>query len=69
VVEQILNWSTVVLIGVTAHGSYITAVPAERRKEHAKFVRSLPITVYVLVCHHGRWILWQVTTFLPRKRG
>jgi hypothetical protein len=61
--------ATVALTTATIHGTYFTAVPEDRRKEHAKIIRSLPTTIYVLCCHHGRWILWQVTAYLPRKRG
>ena len=53
---------------VTGHGVYVTQVPPHRRRQHAEMVKALPRTVWVLCCYHGKWILWQVTMYLPRKR-
>jgi hypothetical protein len=61
--------STLALTYVTGHATYVTQVPPHRRRQHAEYLRSVPSTVWIFCLHNGRWILWQVTTYLPRKRG
>lgn len=60
--ELALTASTVAL-------TYVTATPLSHRRKHAEMIRGASTTVWILCRHHGRWILWQVTTFLPRKRS
>lgn len=52
--------------------AYVTATSPHARRRHREWIRRVPpsiaYTTWVLCCHHGRWILWQVTTYLPRKR-
>lgn len=57
------------LTAVTAASVYVGGVPLNHRRRHAEIVRGSVVTVLILARYHGRWILWQVTTFLPRKRG
>lgn len=59
IMEHMLVPSTVAL-------TYATAVPLSHRKRHAEFVRH---DMWILMRYHGRWLLWQITTWLPKRRG
>lgn len=56
------------LLTSTAWLAYVTQFPYHVRRRHVTHVRNHAFRVCVLCHHHGKWLLWQVTVLLPRKR-
>ncbi len=52
----------------TAGLGYVTAFPYHVRRRHADTLRQHCVTIYGVCRYHGRWILWQVSVLLPRRR-
>lgn len=56
------------LIGSTAWLAYVTQTPYHvRRRYHAR-IRGHVVTIWGVCRHHGRYVLWTVTAYLPRRR-
>ncbi len=68
-IGEVLETGVVVsTVGLT----YVTAYPYPIRRRHRDRVVHTARTVYVLVCYHGKWIMWQAVALIPgrlRDRG
>jgi hypothetical protein len=45
---------------------YVTATSPARRQRHREFITR---DIWILCRHHGQWVLWQVTAYLPKRRA
>lgn len=64
--EHLINLA--LITAPTAGLGYVTAFPYHVRRRHMDLVRQRCVTVWGIARYHGRWVLWQVTVILPKRR-
>ena len=55
------------VVGTTSWLAYVTMYPYHVRRRHRDAVKRSARVVYVLCCHHGRWVVWRVVALVPGR--